>query len=140
MKAHRAGGESIDWDATVRRAFLEGCVQQGVRAELATQAIASAHEAETESRLRETQADAARRAALAWLTIETCLQQYGELAALALERCVEEASLQIRRSSRPPSTLARSTRSIDRDGAARAIVERGRERLARFWARDTSAA
>jgi hypothetical protein len=32
------------------------------------------------------------------------------------------------------------TRGVDRDGAANAIVERARERLARFWARDTSAA
>src|ERR1043166_1649634 len=99
MRTHRASGASIDWDATVRRAFLEGCVQQGVRAELAAQALASSRNAETESRLRDTQADAARRSALAWLTIETCLQQFGELAALALERCVEEASLQIRRSN-----------------------------------------
>jgi hypothetical protein len=130
-----------DWDATVRQAFLEGCVQQGVRAETARRALAESSDDRYVHTLRATLDDAARRAAVAWLTIETSLEQYGELAALALERCIEEAALQIRRRSYAPGSSVRVPNQLDRDDAALAIVERARPRLARFWeSSDTSAA
>ena len=132
---------AVDWDATVRQAFLEGCLQQGVRGQLAAQALAGAHDPRAESGLTEAAEDAARRAALAWLTIETCLERYGELAALALERCIEEASLQIRRRSSAPRSASSTVPLVDRDDCALSIGERGRERLARFWgSSDTTAA
>jgi hypothetical protein len=140
LRTALADSRAVDWDATVRRAFLEGCLQQGVRGQLAVQALGAAHDPRAERGLKEAAEDAARRAALAWLTIETCLERYGELAALALERCIEEASLQIRRRSSSPSA-AGSIALVDRDDCARSIVERGRERLARFWgSSDTTAA
>jgi len=124
-----------DWDATVRHAFLEGCVQQGVRSELSSEALArGANSPDAERELRAAAEDGARRAALAWLTIETCLEQYGELAALALERCIEEASLQVRRSSMAPGSTLRVTGATrTRDECASAIIDRGRARLQRFW-------
>jgi hypothetical protein len=116
-------------------------VQQGVRAEMTRLALAGESDANRVRALRETADDAARRAAVAWLTIETSLEQYGELAALALERCIEEAALQIRRRSYAPSSSIRLPGQLDRDDAALAIVERARDRLARFWeSSDTSAA
>jgi hypothetical protein len=132
---------SVDWDAMVRQAFLEGCLQQGVRAKLTAQAVASAGNPEAEQQLRNAANDAKHRAAVAWLTIEACLEQYGELAALALERCIEEASLQIRRTI-PPVSPDRSGDPLARhEPPALSIVERGRKRLARFWgSSDTSAA
>ena len=73
----------LDWDATVRQAFLEACMLEGVRAELAR--VALRYEGPyADATLRKASEDAARRAALGWLTIETSLEQYGELAALAL--------------------------------------------------------
>ena len=94
----------LDWDATVRQAFLEACMLEGVRAELAR--VALRYEGPfPDATLRKASEDAARRAALGWLTIETSLEQYGELAALALERCIEEAALQIRRGSSFPPPL-----------------------------------
>ncbi len=141
LRTYRASSRAADWDAVVRQAFLEGCVQQGVRAEMARAAMAAAPDARSAATFRETAEDAARRAAVAWLTIETSLEQYGELAALALERCIEEASLQIRRRSHAPGSSVRAPTHLDRDDAALAIVERGRERLSRFWeSSDTSAA
>jgi len=140
LRTHRAP-RAADWDATVRQAFLEGCVQQGVRSDMARLALAQANDANSVRRLRETADDAARRAAVAWLTIETSLEQYGEPAALAFERCIEEAALQVRRRSYAPGSSIRFAGQLDRDDAALAIVERARERLARFWeASDTSAA
>jgi hypothetical protein len=143
--------KAADWDANVRRAFLEGCVQQGVRAEMAKRSLAEGREAAAARDLHDVAEDAVRRAALAWLTIETCLEQYGELAALAFERCIEEAALQIRRPSYAPASMrspgsghmpvAVPQSQRDRDAIALSIVERGRERLARFWeSSDTSAA
>jgi hypothetical protein len=141
LRTYRASSRDADWDAVVRQAFLEGCVQQGVRAEMARLALADARDARAAASFRETAEDASRRAAVAWLTIETSLEQYGELAALALERCIEEASLQVRRRSYAPGSSVRAPSQLDRDDAALAIVERGRERLARFWgSSDTSAA
>ena len=141
IKARPESGP-VDWDAMVRQAFLEGCVQQGIRTRMAEQALAESLDPGASGSLREAADDAARRTALAWMTIETCLEQYGELAALALERCIEEASLQIRRrSSAPPSVIRPSQELVARDGSALSIIERARERLARFWGQsDTSAA
>src|SRR5437868_1464311 len=68
---------SADWDAQVSHAFLEGCVHEGVRAKLTMLAIASAGNPQTEKKLRQAVEDAERRAASAWLSIETCLEQYG---------------------------------------------------------------
>ena len=141
LRTARAVARAADWDATVRQAFLEGCVQQGVRAEMARRALAEANDAKSVLTLRETADDATRRAAVAWLTIETNLEQFGELAALALERCIEEAALQIRRRSYAPASTVRPGVQLDRDDHALSIVERARERLAKFWATsDTSAA
>ena len=142
IKTGRADASAVDWDAMVRQAFLEGCVQQGVRAALAEQALSEPLALGGDRSLREAADDAARRSALAWLTIENCLEQYGELAALALERCIEEASLQIRRRSCAPSSTVQPTQQlVDRDESALTIIERARGRLARFWgSSDTSAA
>ena len=132
----------LDWDATVRQAFLEACMLEGVRAELAR--VALRYEGPcADATLRKASEDAARRAALGWLTIETSLEQYGELAALALERCIEEAALQIRRgSSFPPPLVGTSSRPTSHrrgDAVALAIIERGRQRLSRFRHRDGAA-
>jgi hypothetical protein len=142
LRTPRNDAGTEDWDAIVRRAFLEGCVQQGVRADFARRALDRAKDPRSLRDLEAAADDAARRAASAWLTIEKCLEQYGELAALALERCIEEASLQIRRrSSLPPPKGSATLRVAARDDAALAVVTRGRERLARFWSTgDTSAA
>ncbi len=152
LLADRVHMHATDWDASVRRAFLDGCLQHGVRTEMARLALASACNDATAAMLRDVRDDAARRAALGWLTIEKCLEQYDELAALALERCIEETALQIRRQSCAPSAPPRRGSGVrdtmgalrsqhDRNEAALGIVELARERLARFWASsDTSAA
>jgi len=142
VRTSRAEAAAVDWDAMVRQAFLEGCVQQGVRADLAQHALDRGDVAEREQDLRETLDDASRRAAVAWMAIESYLEQYGELAVMALERCIEEASLQVRRRSSMPAPASGVSRHLgDRDDFALTIIERGRERVARFWgSRDTSAA
>jgi hypothetical protein len=136
--SRRASGEPADWDALVREAFLDGCLQQGVRAELATRALADASDTMTERALRAVAEDASRRAALAWLSIDTCLDQYGELAALALARCIEEAALQTQRVGRPSATSSLRVRKsepalIHRGTVALSIIQRGRDRLSQFW-------
>lgn len=128
----------LDWDATVREAFLLECVKQGVRAELASDALCDASDPATKAALRTVIADATRRAALGWLTIETCLEQFGELAVLALERCVEEAAVAAasQRGLGPVSEMRPRTSQLvlrHRDEAASSIVKRGRQRVARFW-------
>jgi hypothetical protein len=128
----------LDWDATMRDAFLNECVKQGVRAALATDALEDAHDEATAIALRSVITDATRRAALGWLTIENCLEQFGELAVLALERSVEEAAVaaQSQRGLGPSSqTRPRASQLVlrHRDQAALAIVKRGRDRIARFW-------
>jgi hypothetical protein len=133
-----AGAARLDWDATVREAFLTECVKQGVRAELATEALQDARDEATAASLRSVISDATRRAALGWLAIENCLEQFGELAALALERCVEEAAVatETQRGLSPISEMRPRTSQLvlrHRDEAASCIVRRGRERLARFW-------
>ncbi len=143
VRTSRAEAAAVDWDAMVRQAFLEGCVQQGVRADLAQRALDRGDLAEgTEHELRETVDDATRRATVAWMAIDTYLEQYGELAVMALERCIEEASLQARRRSSLPAPASDvAPRLVDREDSALVIIERGRERVARFWgSRDTSAA
>jgi hypothetical protein len=109
---------------------------------MAERALAESLDAGAGRSLREAAEDAERRSTLAWMTIENCLESYGELAALALERCIEEASLQIRRrSSMPPSAVRVSQELGDRDVLALSIIDRARDRLVRFWAAgDTSAA
>jgi len=100
--------------------------------------LAEASDSITERALRNVAEDASRRAALAWLTIDTCLEQYGELAALALGRCIEEAALQTLRVRRPSSASSLRIRKsepalIHRGTVALSIILRGRERLAQFW-------
>jgi hypothetical protein len=131
----------LDWDATMRDAFLNECVKQGIRAELAIDALGDAEDEATATALRSVIADATRRAALGWLTIENCIEQFGELAVLALERSVEEAAVatQSQRGLGPSSeTRPRASQFVlrHRDQAALAIVKRGRERIARFWAQN----
>src|SRR5882724_5864533 len=143
LRTSRAEAAAVDWDAMVRQAFLEGCVQQGVRAELAQHAIDRGDGAEgNDQDLREILEDASRRATVAWMAIDSYLEQYDELAVMALERCIEEASLQVRRRSSMPAPASGMTPVlVDRDDSALVIIERGRERVARFWgSRDTSAA
>src|SRR6266852_4933274 len=115
LRTPRSDAGTEDWDAIVRRAFLEGCVHQGVRADFARRALDGAKDPRRLPDLEAAADDASRRAASAWLTIEKCLEQYGELAALALERCIEEASLQIRRRSSTPAPSASTSRRMDRD-------------------------
>ena len=139
----RAGDHAarLDWDASVRDAFLGECVKQGVRAELATDALRDARDEATSAALRTVIADATRRAALGWLTLEKCFEQFGEMAALALERCVEEAAVatESQRGLSPVSEMRPRTSQLvlrHRDEAASSIVKRGRERVARFWAQN----
>jgi hypothetical protein len=133
----KAGRARLDWDATVREAFLGECVKQGIRAELAIDALGDTHDEATATALRSVIADATRRAALGWLTIENCLEQFGELAVLALERSVEEAAVAAESQRGLPSSEIRPRTSQlvlrHRDQTALAIVKRGRERIARFW-------
>ena len=105
MRRAGVGAARLDWDATVREAFLTECVKQGVRAQLATEALGDAHDEPTSDALRAVINDATRRAGLGWLTIETCLEQFGELAALALERSVEEAAVATAKPTRARSYL-----------------------------------
>jgi hypothetical protein len=150
---------ALDWDAAVRSAFLEGCLGQGVRAEAARIALSDIDATEPEPLLREQMKAAALGAALGWLKLETCLARYGELAALALARCLDEAELDIRSeisassTSKPRSSsvgapdsdagelvspAARASQVVPRCGTAVrvAIVQRARERLERFWRGD----
>jgi len=141
MRRAGVGAARLDWDATVREAFLTECVKQGVRAQLAIEALGDAEDEATSDALRVVINDATRRAGLGWLTIETCLEQFGELAALALERCVEEAAVatESQRGLGPISEIQpRTSRLVlrHRDEAAASIVKRGRERLVRFWAQN----
>jgi hypothetical protein len=136
----RAGDHAarLDWDTIVGDAFLNECVKQGVRAELAVDALGDASDEATATALRTVITDATRRAALGWLTIEKCFEQFGEMAALALERCVEEAAVatESQRGLDPSSEMRPRTSQLvlrHRDEAASRIVKRGRERLARFW-------
>jgi hypothetical protein len=130
-----------DWELAVRSAFFRECMRHGVRAELARQTLARA--GDREEALRDQLEASARRAALGWLRLETSLAHYGELAAFALARCLDEAALDVRCRSAPPSSPAstsslppaRTSQVVPREGEPHAlsIVERGRERLARFW-------
>ncbi len=130
----------LDWDDAVRDAFFTQCLKQGVRSELAIDALRDTSDPPSATALRTVITDATRRAALGWLTIEACLEQFGELAALALERCVEEAAVatQSQRGLAPSSETAMRPRTSQfvlrsRDEAASRIVKRGRDRIARFW-------
>jgi len=138
-----------DWDAAVRSAFLRCCLREGIRAALAVQMLNRAAPSEDTRELREEARDASRKAAVGWLRIETFLARYTDLAALALSRCVEETTLEIRiQSDRSSETLsssasepsqapmARKSQVQRKKSAAEAllIVERARERLERFWA------
>jgi hypothetical protein len=133
-----------DWELAVRSTFFGECLQQGVGAELTREALARVVDPENERKLREQAEAFSRRAALGWLRLETLLATYGELAAFALARCLEEAMLDIRRRAaprRPPSLpggaspAGRPSQVVLKEGDphALAIVQRARERLARLW-------
>jgi hypothetical protein len=147
---------AFDWDKAVRAAFLEGCMREGVRADDAKSALSDGASREPEALLRERAKEATQGAALGWLKLETCLARYGELAAMSLARCLDEAELDIRREiatsnasnrrgvsldevegdgAAAVSPTARSSQTITRCGSAVrvSIVQRARERLERFW-------
>jgi hypothetical protein len=134
-----AGEPELDWDTAVRSAFLGGCVREAARAQRATEALREGVDPGRERALREAAELASRKAALGWLRLETCLAHYGELAAFALERCLEEAAVEIRLRAAvaPIGSMAPAARSsqvvMKGDAVALSIVQRGRERLARFW-------
>ena len=138
MRRGSAQTARLDWDDAVSDAFFTQCLKQGVRSELAIDALRDTSDQHSAAALRAVITDATRRAALGWLTIEACLEQFGELAALALERCVEEAAVetQSQRGLGPSSEMRPRTSQIvlrSRDEAASRIVKRGRDRIARFW-------
>jgi hypothetical protein len=143
-----------DWDEAVRVAFVEGCLREGLRAEIAEEALREA-DTSVEPVLREQSQSATLSAAVAWLKLETCLARYGELAAMALARCLDEAELELRvrvsavrptkdtrdasdRVVEPSTPVSRSSGVVVRNTDAQEliIVQRGRERLHRFWAND----
>jgi hypothetical protein len=130
-------GWDFDWEGAVRVAFLDGCLMQGLRAEAAQEALRDAARPPREAALREQASTASLDAALGWLRLETCFARYGELAALAFARCLDEAELDLRVSERPKRTSTpRSSGVLSTHPAvpALAIIQRGRERLSRFWA------
>lgn len=132
----RDDGFAFDWDSAVRLAFLEGCLTDGLRAEAATAALRDGSLPLPESKLREWAKSASLNAALGWLRLETCLARHGELAALALARCLDEAELDARlraRASSKPAARSSGILPIDGVDPAIAIIQRGRERLNRFW-------
>lgn len=136
--APRDGEDALafDWDGAVRRAFLDGCLAEGVRAAVAEEALRDGVPPFREAKLRDLSKSASLKAALGWLRVETCLARHGELAALALERCLDETELDIRLRGHPTRVTApRASRVLPTSTAAPAlaVVRRGRERLDRFW-------
>lgn len=133
-------GSACDWDVAVRIAFVDGCLREGVRAELTQDALRDVVPPAREAVLRDHARAAAVNAALGWLRLETCFARYGELAALALARCLDETELDLRMSARPIEGRApRSSGILPASSAVPglAITQRGRERLARFWSGTT---
>lgn len=132
----REDGLAFDWDAAVRAAFLEGCLAEGLHAEAAHAALHDGAPAPREAKLRELAKSASLNAALGWLRLETCLARYGELAALALARCLDEAEFDARlRDVRSGAHIVRSSGILPVGATipAMAIIQRGRDRLDRFW-------
>jgi len=141
-----------DWEAAVHAAFIEGCLREGARAEAAAEALRSPVSTWQERELRDDAKAAELAAALGWLRIETCLARYGELAALALARLLDETALEIRLRAIPAQSRGRAVPAredalsslspaelpsgvLPKYGVAHglAVVQRGRERLMRFW-------
>lgn len=139
--------DTAGWDESIRSAFLEGCVLEGVRAGLAHEALAVGASDERQVDLGREEKGASLNAALGWLRIETCLARYGELAALALARCIDELTLEYRQREetmgRAPFSISPPVdwEALDRPSQETAnskamtleILQRGRDRLARFW-------
>jgi len=131
-------------DAMVRQAFLEGCVQQGgARGNSRnTRSIGATAAEGNDQDLREILEDASRRATVAWMAIDSYLEQYDELAVMALERCNRgsvasgQAAKQHARTRFGHDACPRRSRRLrPRDHRARSRAR------ARFWgSRDTSAA
>jgi len=130
---------SADWDEDVRHAFFGGCLGHEIRAEIARRELVRTTKAARVRELGAAFAQSTEQAREGWSTIDRCLAIHGELAALALERCVEETSLQLRRPSgvfassalqprRAPSLVA------ENEQVARSVVDRARERLVWFRA------
>jgi hypothetical protein len=112
-----------DWDESIRTAFVYDCMHAGIRAGLLLEAVQHARHPEVRRLLETGLNDAAHRASKGWEAIDRCLIEWGELSASALERAIEEASLELRQDG---------GRGGARERFGRAIVERARARLARF--------
>lgn len=131
---------SGDWDEEVRDAFFVGCLAHEIRAEVARRELVRTTHPSAVRDLGAVFGQSSAQARVGWATIDRCLAVHGELAALALERCIEETSLQLRRPSGIFATTAlqpRRARSLvgEHQDIARSIVDRARERLVWFRAR-----
>jgi hypothetical protein len=138
-----------DWDEAVRSAFIDQCLRAGIRAERIRESLRERAKPSGSRTMRDKGKNAELQAALGWLRLETCLARYGELAALALSRYVEEATLAVRvcrlhrprrecderRNSRLPATVSERDSGVVRleSALALSIIERARARLERFW-------
>jgi hypothetical protein len=127
-----------DWDEEVRLAFF-GCMAHEIRAESARRELVRTTHPGTARELNARFATATEQARAGWATIDRCLAVHGELAALALDRCIEETSLQLRRPSGIFTTGSWSPRPrslvAENETIARSSVDRARERLTWFRAR-----
>jgi hypothetical protein len=134
---------SGDWDEQVRQAFFVACMGHEIRAEVARRELTRAASPEHQRELGAALLQSAALARSGWETIDRCLAVHGELAALALDRCLEETALQLRRPSgffapgASGALLPRRSRSLvaDHPDIAESIIGRARERLIWFRAR-----
>jgi hypothetical protein len=113
--AKRSGVVEVGWDELVHDAFMGGCLESGMqrRCDRACEGTAR-----FEYRLSE----CSRHCEAGWAAVDICLSRWGQLAARALERAIEEAKLVV--GCEPDEGRA---------NAGRAVIERAGERLARFW-------
>src|SRR4051794_11067222 len=113
---------ATDWDESIRAAFADECLSEGIRAGLLLEAAQHARHPDVRHLLAQGLDRAARRASQGWSDIDRCLGQWGEMSACAFERAIEEAALEIRKRNCAGA----------RERWGRAIVERARARLERF--------
>src|SRR4051812_37475371 len=113
---------ATDWDESIRAAFADECMSEGIRAGLLLEAAQHARHPEVRHLIAEGLDRAARRASQGWSDLDRCFGEWGELSACALERAIEEADLELRKGNEGSA----------RERWGRAIVERARARLERF--------
>jgi hypothetical protein len=112
--ADRSGAVEMGWDELIHEAF-KVCLTAGMARRCEGPCGAAPR---FEYRLSER----SRHCEAGWAAIDICLERWGQLAARALERAIEEARI-----------VVGCETDEGRATAGRAIVERACERLARFW-------